>query len=113
VFSIAEVPGDMDASWWLGIGVGIAIMGLHTVVRIGAHYFSLRTDDQRAFFLLELGGLGGRMLLVFGAVALVLLFVPVHPVAFVGTVIVLLIASIIVETCLMLRPQDQDRLGSS
>ena len=96
----------MSASWWLGIGIGIMVMGLHTAVRVGAHYFSLRTVDQRVFFLFELGGLGGRMLLVFGAVAVVLLFVPVHPVAFVVTVIVLLIVSMIVETGYMLRRAD-------
>ena len=102
----------MDASWWLGIGVGVAIMGLHALVRRGAHYFSRRASDQRTFLLLELGGLGARMLLVFGAVALVLLLVPVHAVAFVGTVIVLLILSVIVETNSTIRRSNQDSPGS-
>jgi len=96
----------MSTSWWPGIGMGILVMGLHTAVRLGAHYFSLRTADQRVFFFFELGGLGGRMLLVLGAVALVLLLIPVHPIAFVGTVIVLLIVSMIVETGFMLRRAD-------
>ena len=100
----------MDASWWLGIGMGIAVIGLHAVVRMGAHYWSLRADDQRTFLLLELGSLGGRMLLVFGAVALVLLFVPVHAAAFVGTVVVLLIVSTILETGFAARRGDRETL---
>lgn len=100
----------MTPSWWLGIGMGIAVMGLHAAVRVGAHYFSLRTADQHTFLLLELGSLGGRMLLVFGAVALVLLFVPVHAAAFVSTVIGLLILSTILETHSMVRRGDQGTL---
>lgn len=96
----------MHGGWWLGIGLGIVVIGLHTVGRILAHYFSFRVADQGTFLLLEMGGLGGRMLFVFGTVALVLLFVPVHPVAFVGTVIVLLILGMVAETYLIARRMD-------
>ncbi len=50
------------------------------------------------------------MLLVFGVVALVLLFVPVHAAAFVSTVIGLLILSTILETHSMVRRGDQGTL---
>jgi hypothetical protein len=102
----------MDGTWWLGIGLGFVIVGLHTVGRILAHYFSLRVSDQGTFLMLEMGGLGARMLFVFGAAALVLLFVPVHPVAFVGTVIVLLILGMIVETSLIAHWMGQDASGA-
>jgi len=102
----------MDASWWLGIGMGVVVMGLHMLIRRGAHRLSLQASDQRTFLLLELGGLGGRMLLVFGAVALVLLSVPVHAVAFASTVVVLLILSVIMETRSMMREGARDSTGS-
>jgi hypothetical protein len=98
----------MNGSWWLGIGLGIGVIGLHTAGRILAHYFSFRASEQGAFLLLEMGGLGARMFVVFGAVALVLLFVPVHPVAFMGTVIVLLILGMVGETYLIAHRMGQD-----
>jgi uncharacterized membrane protein YqjE len=98
----------MDGAWWLGIGMGAGVIGLHAAGRILAHYFSFQVSDQGAFLLLEMGGLGVRMFIVFGAVALVLLFVPVHPVAFVATVVVLLILGMIVETYWIARRMDRD-----
>ena len=98
----------MNGAWWLGIGLGIGVVGLHTAGRVLAHYFSFRVPDQGAFLLLEMGGLGVRMFVVFGAVVLVLLFVPVHPVAFVATVILLLTLGMTMETYLIARRMDQD-----
>lgn len=102
----------MGGSWWLGIGIGVGLIGIHAAARGLTHRFALRASDRRTFLLVELGGLGGRMGLVFGAVALVLLYVPVHAGAFVGTVIVLLIASMVAETRLIVRRMDQGTLGS-
>ncbi|MFB6099443.1 MAG: hypothetical protein ABEK84_10095 [Salinibacter sp.] len=102
----------MNASWSLGIGLGILVIGLHASMRMLTHYLSFRTSDQYTFLFLELGGLGGRMMIVFGAVALVLLFVPVHAVAFVGTVLLLLVLSMVVETRLIARRTDRNALES-
>lgn len=102
----------MEYSWWLGIGMGIGVVGLHAAVRGLAHYFAFGASDQRLFVLLELGGLGGRMMLVFGAVAVVLLLLPVHKAVFVGTVVVLLLLSLIVEAGLIARRMDRGTLGS-
>lgn len=102
----------MEYSWWLSIGMGIGIVGAHAAVRVLAHYFAFSTSNQRVFLLLELGGLGSRMILVFGAVALVLFFLPVQGAIFVSTVIVLLILSVIVETGLIARRMDRGTLGS-
>lgn len=101
----------MDA-WWLGILLGIGVIGLHAALRILVHLFAFRMPDHRTFVFLELGGLGGRMMVVFGAVALVLLFVPVHPVAFVATVLLLLILSMGVETYFFARRPDRGTLES-
>ena len=101
----------MEHSWWLSIGMGIGIVGVHAAVRVLAHYFAFSASDQRLFLLLELGGLGGRMVLVFGAMALVLFFLPVRIAVFVSTVIVLLILSVIVETFLVARRMDRGTLG--
>jgi len=102
----------MDGAWWLGIGLGIGVIGLHTAVRILGHYFSFRASEQGTFLLLEMGGLGARMFFVFGMVALVLLFVPVHPVAFVGTVVVSLILGMVIEAYLIACRMDQDTSGA-
>lgn len=102
----------MELSWWLGIGIGVGVIGLHAGARILTHRFALRASDRRTFLFVELGGLGGRMALVFGAVALVLLYAPVHEGAFVTTVIVLLIASMILETRVIVRQLDGGSLGS-
>ncbi len=101
----------MDA-WWLGILLGIGVIGLHAALRILAHLFAFRMSDHRTFVFLELGGLAGRMMVVFGAVALVLLFVPVHPVAFVATVLLLLILSMGGETYFFARQPDRGTLES-
>jgi hypothetical protein len=102
----------MENSWWLSIGMGIGIVGAHAAVRVWVHSLAVSASDQRSFLLFELGGLGGRMVLVFSAVALVLFFVPVQVAVFVGTVIVLLILSVIVETRLIARWMDRGTLGS-
>lgn len=102
----------MVDSLWVGIGAGIATIGLHAGTRLFTHYLSLRTSDRKLFLLVELGGLGGRMVLVFGVVVLVLLYVPVHEIAYVSTVIVLLLGSMVVEVRLIVRRMDQGTLAS-
>lgn len=102
----------MVSSWWLGIALGMGIIGLHVGARVLTHHFALQASDRRTFLWVELGGLGGRMALVFGAVALVLLVVEVHRVAFVSTVIGLLIVSMGVETRLIIRRMERGALGS-
>lgn len=99
-------------SWWLGIGAGTLVVGGHAALRLVAHRLALGASGRRTFLLFELGGLGVRMGLVFGAVALVLLFLPVHTVTFVATVIVLLVLSMIIETCRILRQMERGTLGS-
>jgi hypothetical protein len=102
----------MENSWWLSIGMGIGVVGVHAAVRVLAHSLAVSASDQRSFLLFELGGLGGRMMLVFGAMVLVLLFLPVQVAVFVSTVIVLLILSMIVETRLIARRMDRGTLKS-
>jgi len=84
-------------AWWLGIGVGIGVMGGYAALRGWARRLARRQSDVRAFLLVELGGMGGRAVLVLGAVALVVGLVPVHVGAFVGTVLSLLTLSIVLE----------------
>ncbi len=102
----------MESSWWFSVGMGIGVVGIHAAVRVLAHSLALGSSDQRSFLLLELGGLGGRMVLVFAATALVLLLLPVQIAVFVSTVIGLLILSVIVETGLIARRMDRGTLGS-
>lgn len=93
----------MSLDWWLGIGAGVVVMAGHAVLRVLTHRIALERGGQRSFLLVELGGLGVRMALVFGAVAGGLLYVPVHEVTFVGTVLLLLVLSMILETRLIIR----------
>lgn len=102
----------MVSSWWLGIALGTGVIGLHAGARLLTHRFALQASDRRTFLWLELGGLAGRMALVFGAVALVLLVLEVNRVAFVSTVIALLIVSMGVETRLIVRRMERGALGS-
>lgn len=90
-------------AWWLGIGVGVGVMCGYAALRLWIHRCARRRPDVRSFLLVELGGLAGRMVLVLSAVGLVLAFVPVHPEAFVATVLALLVLSIAVETALVAR----------
>ena len=100
----------MTLTWWLSIGAGIGVMGGHAALRVFTHRLALSRSTRDAFLLFELGGLGARMVLVFGAVALVLLYAPVNPAAFVGTVIVLLILSMVFETRLMFRRMERGEM---
>lgn len=103
---------EMISSWWLGIVLGIGVVGLHAGARILTHRFALDASDRLSFLWLEFGGLAGRMALLFGAVLLVLLLVEVHEVAFVSTVLTLLVVSMGVETYLIVRHMDRGALGS-
>lgn len=87
-------------------------MAVHAVLRMLVHRFALRQSDRRAFLLLELGGMGARMALVFGAVALGLLYAPLHEAAFVGTVLALLVLSMIIEARFILHRMDRGSLQS-
>ena len=87
------------------------MMGGHAALRVLTHRLALRASGRQTFLLLELGGLGVRMVLVFGAVAVVLLYAPVHETVFVGTVLVLLILSMILEARLILRRMDRETLS--
>ncbi len=77
-------------------------MAVHSVLRLLTHRLAGRYSGT-ASLIVELGGLGGRMLLLVTAVALVLGFAPVSSISFVGTVLSLLVVSIVAEACLILR----------
>lgn len=100
----------MSLTWWLSIGIGMGVIGGHAALRVLTHRLALSRSTRSTFLLFELGGLGARMALVFGAVTGVLLYGPVHEAVFVGTVLVLLVLSMVVETRLILRRMDRDAL---
>ena len=100
----------MTFTWWLGIGVGVGVMGVHAALRMLTHRVALEMGGRRPFLLVELGGLVVRMALVFGAVALALALAPMDRLAFVSTVIVLLVLSMILEVRLIVREMDRDAL---
>lgn len=87
-------------------------MVAHALLRVLTHRLALQNASRRMFLLLELGGMGARMALVFAAVAVILLYAPVHTGAFVGTVLVLLILSMVFEARLVFRRMEQDELCS-
>lgn len=90
-------------AWWFGIAVGVGVMGGYAALRLLTHRLAQRQTDVRAFLVVELGGLLGRVMLVLSVVALVLVLVPVNVTAFAGTVVSLLVLSIITETVLIAR----------
>jgi len=100
----------MSLSWWLSIGAGGLVMGLHAALRVLTHRFALHVSDRRLFLLVELGGLGGRMVIAFVGVALGLAYAPVHEGAFIATVLVLLILSMSVEARTVIRRMDAGTL---
>jgi hypothetical protein len=82
-------------------------MGAYALLRVLTHRVARRRRDVRTFLLVELGGLGGRMALMLGVVAIVLLFLPVHPEAFAVTVCGLLVLCLGVEVGLIVRNLDE------
>jgi hypothetical protein len=97
--------------WWLGAAMGVGVMGGHTLLRVLTHRLALRQEDRQRFLVIELGGLGARMLALLGAVALILTLVPVHEEGFVGAVLLLLVLSMAVETHLIFRRSGGDLAG--
>lgn len=97
--------------WWVGVAAGIGVMGGHAVLRVLTHRLALRQADRQRFVEIELGGLGMRMLALLGAVALVLTLVPIHEEGFVGTVLLLLVLSMAVETRFIVRRSGADLSG--
>jgi hypothetical protein len=100
----------MTTGMWLGVGGGAATIGLHVLARMLTHYAALHASSRKAFLVIELGGLGGRMGLVFGVLILVLLYVPVNVPAYVVTLLALLFVSIAIEVWMIVRRMRQDRL---
>lgn len=90
-------------SWWSGIGAGLGIMAVHIALRVLTHRLALKCAGGPLFLFVELGGLGGRTIVLLVAMVLVLALAPVHKAAFAGTVLFLLVLSIIVETGLVAR----------
>lgn len=88
--------------------MGLGVAGLHAAMRRLTHHWARQASGQQAFLLFELGGLGGRMLVVLGAVALVLLSAPVHRAAFVLTVALALLLGLIAEVRAMVRRRSHD-----
>lgn len=105
-----ERSTTMTTGMWLGVGGGAATVGLHVLARLLTHYAALHASSRKAFLVIELGGLGGRMGLVFGVLILVLLYVPVDVPAYVVTLLALLFVSIGVEVWMIVRRMRQDRL---
>jgi len=100
----------MSLSWWLSIGAGGLVMGMHAGLRVLTHRLALRFSDRRLFLLVELGGLGARMMIAFIGVALGLAYAPLHEGAFIGTVLILLVLSMALEARAMIRRMETGRL---
>lgn len=82
---------------WLGAAVGLAVMAVYTIIRVVTHRWSRQSSQTRSLLILELGGLGLRMVLLLGVVTLVFACTSVHKKAFAGTVLVLLVLSLIFD----------------
>lgn len=102
----------MTTGVWLGLGGSIATMGLHAVARMLTHRVALKTSSRKTFVAVELGGLGGRMGLVFAVMILVLLYAPVHVPTYVGTLVCLLIVSTVFEVWTIVRRMERDGLAA-
>ncbi len=100
----------MTTGLWLGLGGGVATVGLHVLARMLTHYAALRASDRETFLIIELGGLGGRMGLVFVVMIVVLLYAPVHVPTYVGTLLGLLFVSIAFEIWMIVLRMRQDGL---
>ncbi|WP_232797866.1 hypothetical protein [Salinibacter altiplanensis] len=74
------------------------------------HRTALRASSRKTFLVIELGGLGVRMGLVFVAMILVLLYAPVHVPTYVGVLLGLLFVSIAFEIWIIIRRMRQDGL---
>jgi len=100
----------MTTGLWLGLGGGVVTAGLHAAARVLTHYVALRVSGRKTFLVIELGGLGARMGLVFVVMILVLLYAPVHVPTYVGTLLSLLFVSIAFEIWMIVRRMRQDGL---
>jgi uncharacterized membrane protein YqjE len=93
---------------WLAAAVGIVVMAGHAALRVVTHWISRRSANVHAALGLEVGGLLLRMLLLLGVMVLVLVFTSVHKKAFAGTVLALLVLSLIVEIWAFSRRETPD-----
>lgn len=98
-------------SWWVGVVMGVGVMGGYALLRILTHRLALRQAERKSFLVIALGGMSVRMLALLGAVALVLTLVPVHEEGFVGTVLLLFVLSMVVEIFHVTRRSGGDLSG--
>jgi uncharacterized membrane protein YqjE len=93
---------------WLAAAVGIVVMAGHAALRVFTHRLSRRASNVHAALRLEVGGLVLRMLLLLAGMVLVLAFTSIHEKAFAGTVLALLVLSLIVEIWMFSRRETPD-----
>lgn len=96
---------------WLAAAVGIVVMAGHAALRVWTHWLSRRSSNVHAALRLEVGGLVLRMAVLLGGMGLVFAFTSVHEKAFAGTVLALLVLSLIVEIWMFSRRGMLDASG--
>ncbi|PSQ97030.1 MAG: hypothetical protein BRD55_03720 [Bacteroidetes bacterium SW_9_63_38] len=82
---------------WLAVAVGVGVMAGQAALRVCTHRLSRRASDAHTALAVEVGGVVVRMGGVLAGMALVFIFTPVHEEAFAGTVLALLVLSLVVE----------------
>jgi uncharacterized membrane protein YqjE len=93
---------------WLAAAVGIVVMAGHAALRVVTHRLSRRPAEVHSLLVLELGGLVLRMTVLLGVMGLVLALTSIHEEAFAGTVLALLVLSLIVEIWMFSRRETPD-----
>jgi hypothetical protein len=86
----------MAAELWLSIGLGAGIGLLYTAASMVLHRQAARLDDRR-FLLVFLGGLIARMAAALILVVLVLAFVSVRELAFIGSFLIVFMMGLAAE----------------
>ena len=92
----------MNTEVWLGILLGAGTGGLYGLAIYAVIAFSERFQDNR-FLVIVFGGMLLRMVLLLLVVSAILLFVPVHLISFVASLITVVLFSLGLEVWILAR----------
>lgn len=87
----------MDGTFWLSVALGVGIGLLYGIASLATLWLAARFDRAQLFMLVFFGGMMVRLAVALALVGLVLTFLAVQALAFVGSFLVVFLIGLVIE----------------
>lgn len=98
----------MIGSWWFGATLGAGLGLVYGGASLWINRWAMRFSSARLFVYLSVGGVVVRMLVTLSLVALVMLMLPVHLIAFIGAFFIVFVLGLALEIAILHRSAGVD-----